>query len=108
MLTLPGGGTGRIGDPSGKSLERPALDGNQIAENIVGLQKDLTNIFQNHERHFWPANARELSPLTLVNNDDWYSSVNIIEFLSSVGRHFRLGTMLGRHSVKSRDAAYPK
>jgi len=99
-IALIGGGTGLIGDPSGKSLERPALDKDTLNTNIVGLQTNLTSIFDNHKRHFWQGG--DLNPLTLVNNEDWYRSLNIIEFLSRIGRHFRIGTMMGRHSVKSR------
>ena len=40
--------------------------------------------------------------MTIVNNDQFYSDMNIVDFVTDVGRHFRMGTMLGRHSVKSR------
>ena len=59
-------------------------------------------IFDNHRKHFWPGDSRDLSDVVLVNNEDWYSEMNIIDFLTAVGRHFRMGAMLSRQSVKSR------
>jgi len=51
----------------------------------------------------WRPEAGELKELEIVNNEDWYQNMNIIEFLGTIGRHFRVGTMLGKHSVKSRN-----
>jgi len=102
-IALLGGGTGRIGDPSGKSTERPVIADEELRQNVQGLHADLTRVFENHQKYFWPASAGKLQQLTVVNNEDWYSQMNIIDFLSTIGRNFRVGTMLGRHSVKSRN-----
>ncbi|XP_023343931.1 tyrosine--tRNA ligase, mitochondrial-like [Eurytemora carolleeae] len=101
-IALIGGATGQIGDPSGKSKERPSLDLSILSSNILGIKYDLVNIFNNHKEYLWRPEAGELKELEIVNNEDWYQNMNIIEFLGTIGRHFRVGTMLGKHSVKSR------
>ena len=97
-----GGATGRVGDPSGRSTERSLIDNNVLTSNVDGIKTDILKIFDNHKKYFWSSGEGELSEVTIVNNEKWYSEMNIIDFLTSVGRHFRLGTMLSRHSVKSR------
>lgn len=52
-IALVGGGTGRIGDPSGKSTERNALDEAELNRNISGLKKQLHRIFDNHRKYLW-------------------------------------------------------
>ncbi len=87
-VALIGGGTAKIGDPSGKMVERPLLDSRTIEENAASIKIQLEKILGN---------------LSLVlNNDSWISSFSLIEFLRSVGKHFRLGPMLGKDSVRSR------
>ena len=79
------------------------LSSEELAVNISGLTADLTNIFHNHQKYFWSGEAGDLSPVSVVNNEDWYRQMNIIDFLGSIGRHFRVGAMLGRQAVKSRN-----
>ncbi len=92
-IILVGGATGLIGDPSGKDLERPLLSPNEISENV----ESLTNIF----RKFLDFNHPTAAPL-IVNNYDWFSKMNVIEFLRDIGKQFRLGSMLAKESVKNR------
>ena len=75
-----------------------------LNKNIDGIKADIGNIFYNHEKYFWtPVKSSDvLNPVEVVNNETWYSEMNIIQFLSTVGRHFRMGTMLLKQSVKSR------
>lgn len=92
-IILVGGATGLIGDPSGKDLERPLLSPKEIGENV----ESLTNVL----KKFLDFNHPTAAPL-IVNNYDWFSKMNVIEFLRDVGKQFRLGPMLAKESVKNR------
>lgn len=91
-VIILGGATGRIGDPSGKSKERPLLDDATIDSNIEKIRKNFEKVLT-----FDCDNA----PIFL-NNNQWYASMTVIDFLRDVGKHFRLGTMLAKDSVKAR------
>ena len=87
-VVLIGGATAKIGDPSGKMEERPLLDSKKIEEHAISIKSQLEKLLGN---------------LSLVlNNESWISSFSFIEFLRNVGKHFRLGPMLGKESVRSR------
>ena len=89
---LMGGGTGCIGDPSGKSKERTLLDEETIRFNISRIEELFSRFLSsNGTNHF-----------KLVNNMDWLGKMSAIEFLRDVGKHFRLGPMLSKESVKQR------
>jgi tyrosyl-tRNA synthetase len=92
-VVVLGGATGRIGDPSGKSKERPFLDESVIRENIASIRKNFESVLD-----FDHPNARPL----LVNNDDWFSSLYFIDFLRDIGKHFRINQMLGKEMVRTR------
>lgn len=103
VIALVGGATGRIGDPSGRSTDRPELESLFIKENVISLKKNIEQVFDNHDRYIWRKEGDQtLSEPMIVDNLEWYSDQNVIDFVSKVGRHFRLGTMLLRHSVQSR------
>jgi tyrosyl-tRNA synthetase len=91
-IALVGGGTGLVGDPSGKENERPMLDLDTLAANVAGLRSQLAR-FLNFEG---PAAAR------LENNADWLTKVPLTTFLRDVGKHFSVNAMLARDSVKRR------
>lgn len=86
-VALLGGATGKIGDPSGKSTERPLLSQEMLEKNVEGIRKQF---------------ERCLKDPVIINNDDWLSSYGFIDFLRDVGKHFRVGPMLGKESVRSR------
>lgn len=90
-VALVGGATGRVGDPSGKSAERPVMTDDVIERNVksIGgiLQKLLT--------------VGEAEP-KIVNNLDWYGGMGLLTFLRDVGKFARVGTMLSKDSVKTR------
>ncbi len=92
-VVLLGGGTGKIGDPSGKNMERPLLDLETLQKNIAAINEQFSKCLC--------FDQGENKAVTL-NNDDWLSQFKLVEFLRDVGRHFRLGTMLAKDSVKSR------
>ena len=89
---LMGGGTGCIGDPSGKSKERVLLDPRTIEYNIEKIS-ELFERFLQKDGHLG---------FRMVNNYDWLGKMSMIEFLRDVGKHFRLGPMLAKESVKQR------
>jgi tyrosyl-tRNA synthetase len=92
-VVILGGATGRIGDPSGKSVERPLLDQTAIASNVSRIRRHFETILD-----FSHPKAKAI----LLNNDDWFSKISLVDFLRDVGKHFRVGTMLAKESVRSR------
>ena len=92
-ICVVGGGTAMIGDPSGKSQERNLLDTNTIQKNMIGMKRQL--------QMFLDFDSGPNAAL-MVNNADWLNKFTFIEFLRDVGKHFRLGEMLGKESVRKR------
>ncbi len=92
-VSILGGATGMIGDPSGKSSERKLLDKDTLGKNIVGIEKNLAAVLDTTSSTTHPI---------IVNNLDWLGSYHFIDFLRDIGKHFRMGVMLSRESVKSR------
>ncbi|XP_046554527.1 tyrosine--tRNA ligase, mitochondrial-like [Haliotis rubra] len=100
-IALVGGATAQIGDPSGKTKERIPMKLHQVEENVVKITENLQRVFSHHQNLLWK-NNKPLPEVRILNNLDWYRDMNIVDFLSTTGRHFRMGQMLSRHSVKSR------
>ncbi len=92
-IVLLGGGTTRIGDPSGKEETRKILSEKQIEKNINNIKK----VF----KIFLKTNNPKLKPI-FVNNYKWLSKLNYIKFLRDIGRHFTINKMLSFDSVKLR------
>lgn len=92
-IALVGGATAMIGDPSGKSEERNLLDEDSIAQNAAGIKRQL--------EQFLDFDCGGNAAL-LVNNGDWIGQFSFIEFLRDVGKHFRVGEMMGKESVRKR------
>lgn len=92
-IVLIGGGTGMIGDPSGKSDERNLLTQQTLAQNTSGLEQQF--------KTYLDFSAGPNSAL-MLNNSDWLEDQNLISFLRDTGKHFPLGSMLSRESVKRR------
>ncbi len=86
-ILVIGGGTGLIGDPSGRSSERQLLTLEKSMENADAIIKQVKNI---------------LPTATVVNNYDWIKEYDIITFLRDLGKHFNINHMLQKESVKSR------
>ncbi len=100
-VALIGGATAMIGDPSGKESERQRLEESAVSANVKGIAAVLKRVFENHARHFCP-DAGKVAEAKIVNNHDWYSSMNATQFGDYVARHFRLGRLLGRKFVRAR------
>ncbi|KAI4375745.1 hypothetical protein MLD38_013575 [Melastoma candidum] len=97
-VALIGGATARIGDPSGKSLERPELDSEALERNTLGITDVVSGIL---------GRSRGCESLTddsfvIMNNYDWWKDVRLLDFLKRVGRFARVGTMMGKESVRKR------
>lgn len=92
-IILMGGGTTKVGDPSGKDESRKILDDTAINQNILGIQKIFKQFL---DFELLPNKA------IMVNNDDWLSKLNYIEFLRDYGKYFSINRMLTFDSVKLR------
>ncbi len=92
-LVVVGGGTGMIGDPSGRRAERPLLDAAVIEENVARQTQQFARFLD-----FTPG----VHGAEIVNNASWLSSLQLVSFLRDVGKHFTLSYMLQKESVKSR------
>jgi len=92
-IAIVGGGTGMIGDPSGKSQERLLLTRDQVDENVVGIRRQLER-FLDFER--------SPNPARIVNNADWLASFDLLGFLRDTGKYFTVNYMLQKESVSKR------
>lgn len=101
MIILLGGATGSIGDPSFRKTERVEIEHLVLQENIECIRNDVKNIIRNHAKYFCK-NHQHLIPIKILNNIEWYKDMNLISFIKDIGKYFRMGTMLGRSSVRSR------
>jgi len=93
-ITLMGGGTTKVGDPSFRADERPLLTEAQIDDNIAGIKK----VFSAYIDYDSDAPNKAL----MLNNAEWLDGLNYLEFLRDIGRHFSVNRMLSFESVKSR------
>jgi tyrosyl-tRNA synthetase len=92
-ITLMGGGTTKVGDPSFRADERPLLGPEQIDDNIAGIKKVFSAYLTYGDG---PSDAM------MINNAEWLDGLNYLDFLRDIGRHFSINRMLSFESVKSR------
>ncbi|WP_170372403.1 tyrosine--tRNA ligase [Ruegeria arenilitoris] len=92
-ITLMGGGTTKVGDPSFRSDERPLLGPEQIDANIAGMQKVFDKYLSYDDSG---------TGALMLNNAEWLDDLNYLDFLRDIGRHFSVNRMLSFESVKSR------
>ena len=92
-LTLVGGATARIGDPSGKDKLRPFLDETTLQNNVKGLKKSFMKFLKFGEGK---------TDAEMVDNYDWFKNINYLEFLRDIGTCYSVNRMLTMDSVKSR------
>ncbi len=93
-VAVVGGGTGMIGDPSGRSTERSLLDRTTLAANAAAIRDQLARFLD-----FSPGTA---NAALLVDNAEWLAPVGLLDFLRDVGKHFTVPYMLGKDSVQLR------
>lgn len=94
-IALAGGGTGLVGDPGGRSEERPLLSVEQLRANLEGIRSQLGRFLDMSEGRGKPG-------ALLVDNGDWLWSLGLLEFLRDVGKHFGVGQMIAKDSVRTR------
>ena len=92
-IILVGGATGLVGDPSGKKAERTLLEKNIVEDNTLRIKKQLEKFID-----FSPGPVQPV----FVNNWDWFSQINFVEFLREVGKHITINYMIAKDSVKLR------
>ncbi len=92
-IALVGGGTGLIGDPSGKTHERQLLSAEQVDENCLGIREQLARFLDFDTT---------TNPARLVNNAEWLTTIPLTDFLRDVGKYFTVNFMLAKESVSRR------
>jgi len=92
-LALVGGGTGLIGDPSGKTAERKLMTREDVEENALGIRAQL--------EHFLDFEVKS-NPARMSNNLEWLDGIGVLDFLRDTGKHFSVNAMLKRESVRRR------
>ncbi|HEU4579977.1 MAG TPA: tyrosine--tRNA ligase [Polyangiaceae bacterium] len=91
-VVVMGGGTGLIGDPSGKESERPVLSREQIAHNVEGQRRIMEKMLDFGGAH----------PTLLLDNLSWLGSISYLDMLRDVGKHFSVNMMIQKDSVRER------
>src|SRR6267143_3305359 len=92
-IAIAGGGTGLIGDPSGKTKERQLLTHEQVEENLAGIKEQLSRFLD-----FEAAG----NPARIINNADWLVPISMMEFLRDVGKYFTVNNLLAKEAIKRR------
>ncbi len=92
-IAIAGGGTGLIGDPSGKTKERQLLTHEQVEENLAGIKEQLSRFLD-----FDAAG----NPASIINNADWLVPISMMEFLRDVGKYFTVNNLLAKEAIKRR------
>src|SRR5258706_2443429 len=92
-IAIAGGGTGLIGDPSGKTKERQLLSPEQVEETLTGIKEQLSR--------FLDFSARD-NPAQIINNADWLAPITMMEFLRDVGKYFSVNNLIGKEAIKRR------
>lgn len=94
-VAIMGGGTGLIGDPSGKTAERQLRTHEEIAHNVDNIRTIFDRVWQNADV---PGGAKP----TLINNIDWLGKISYLDALRDIGKHFSVNMMMQKDSVKER------
>jgi tyrosyl-tRNA synthetase len=94
-IALAGGGTGMIGDPGGKSEERPLLSEEALAANLAGMRAQLGRLLDFED-------SAGGSRAVLLDNGAWLRELHAVEFLRDVGKHFTVNQMVAKESVRAR------
>jgi len=92
-IAVAGGGTGLIGDPSGKTSERPMISKQDVEFNLAGIREQLGRFLDFKSGK---------NPARIVNNADWLTTVPLTDFLRDVGKHFSVNNMIAKETVRRR------
>ncbi|KRX20171.1 Nedd8-activating enzyme E1 catalytic subunit [Trichinella nelsoni] len=103
IIFLVGSATSRLGDPSGRSVERDRLSLDEIQSNSQCIQFTLKSILRNFEKIKISLNSTNgLSTPAVLDNTDWYHQMNVLDFFDAVGRAFRLRHMMDKQCIRER------
>ncbi|KAF9471598.1 tyrosine-tRNA ligase [Pholiota conissans] len=109
VIPIIGGATGRVGDPSGRLVERQLADIQQVEYNVSNLTTSIQHFFKRALLYagsrLQPDQSIPIDPPTVVNNLNWHGSFGLLDFLQKIGVHVRVNTMLNRESVSARLSA---
>jgi tyrosyl-tRNA synthetase len=92
-IAVVGGGTGLIGDPSGKTQERRLMTKEEIQTNLEGIKEQLSRFLDFDTKN---------NPAMIINNADWLCTMSLTDFLRDVGKHFSVNSMIAKESTKRR------
>ncbi len=92
-IAIAGGGTGMIGDPSGKTAERKLLSREELEFNLAGIKRQLAQFLDFETKS---------NPAILVNNADWLATITMMQFLRDIGKLFSVNEMMAKDSVRNR------
>ena len=99
-IALVGGGTGRVGDPSGKTEMRKMLGEDSVDENLLGIRNQLSRYLELSESGAEPgAGSDSRNTGFAVDNAEWLLGLNYVDFLRDIGRHFSVNRMLSAETV---------
>ncbi|GAO49318.1 hypothetical protein SAICODRAFT_67162 [Saitoella complicata NRRL Y-17804] len=103
-LTLVGGATIQVGDPSGRKTERTAMEKQAQLDNVEKIKKQFEDMVRNGREYAIARgySADKIGKHEVVDNADWTTGITLLDFLGTVGRNVRVGQMLARDSVKTR------
>src|SRR5438309_7525267 len=92
-IAIAGGGTGLIGDPSGKTKERQLLTHQQVKRNLEGIKEQLRPLLDFDSKR---------NPARIVNNAEWLGRITLMRFLRDVGKHFTVNYLMSKEAVYRR------
>jgi tyrosyl-tRNA synthetase len=101
-IAIVGGATGRVGDPSGKSAERPVLDNETIERNLLGIEANIRQVLDRSAASLVANGVSDIPELVVLNNNAWWAGMSFLDVLRDIGKYARVGTMLAKDSVKMR------
>lgn len=104
VVTLVGGATGMVGDPSGRDSERKQIEQKERDGNITNIQNQMETFLTRGLEYAKSRNypVQQLGKSESLNNSSWWSSIKMLDFLATYGRHIRVSQMLSRDSVLTR------
>ncbi|GMM37083.1 tyrosine--tRNA ligase [Saccharomycopsis crataegensis] len=104
VVGLVGGATGKVGDPSGRSSERTAMDSETRLDNTSRIKFQLADFLNSSKDYVKSLGfpVPDSSKTEVADNFDWWKGVGLLEFLANYGKYIRVNSMLGRESIKAR------
>ena len=101
VIAVIGTATARAGDPSAHTKDRSILSKKDLFANAHSISESLERIVENHEKHLYDNRLKKILPgFKILFNHTWYEKENVIDFMGTVGRDFRIGPMLGKCGKK--------